>query len=243
MFLLLHFLYKLLLATSVCRSFRQGFSGCTFPRSLSLLSIAYCFSSSSSLPKSDCTVSSALHIANPHTTAAGSHARTRQIGRSSGCTGMGKMFDPPHLHRFQLAAARMRRPPGRSRPMVKQTRHRLCLWGLRSLCPLQDQRKADEACEAKGARIGMNGWVRIREPMSRGGFEGANLLLRINGTEDREEQEAVLLSALDNSVSTARGATDEALGVTTLLKPVEYLASTRMKRPAISNINNGKRTG
>jgi hypothetical protein len=89
----------------------------------------------------------------------------------------------------------------------------------------------------------MNGWVRIREPMSRGGFEGANLLLRINGTEDREEQEAVLLSALDDSVSTAPGATDEALGVTTLLKPVEYLASTRMKRPAISNINNGKRTG
>jgi Zn-dependent M28 family amino/carboxypeptidase len=70
-------------------------------------------------------------------------------------------------------------------------------------------------------------------------FEGTNLLLKIDGT-DKEEQEAVLFSAHYDSVSTAPGATDDGMGVTTLLQLVEYFASNRMQRTAIFNINNGE---
>ncbi|RXW23698.1 hypothetical protein EST38_g2170 [Candolleomyces aberdarensis] len=71
-------------------------------------------------------------------------------------------------------------------------------------------------------------------------FEGTNLLVKIDGTEDDDEKGAVLFSAHYDSVSTAPGATDDGMGVTTLLQLVEYFASNRMKRTAIFNINNGE---
>lgn len=69
-------------------------------------------------------------------------------------------------------------------------------------------------------------------------FEGTNLLVKIDGTEDTEG--AVLFSAHYDSVSTAPGATDDGMGVTTLLQLAEYFASNRQKRTAIFNINNGE---
>ena len=71
-------------------------------------------------------------------------------------------------------------------------------------------------------------------------FEGTNLLLKIDGTDDKEDPEAILFSAHYDSVSTAPGATDDGMGVTTLLQLAEYFASNRMRRTAIFNINNGE---
>lgn len=68
-------------------------------------------------------------------------------------------------------------------------------------------------------------------------FEGTNLLVKIDGTE---LDDAVLFSAHYDSVSTAPGATDDGMGVTTLLQLIEYFASNRMKRTAVFNINNGE---
>jgi len=54
------------------------------------------------------------------------------------------------------------------------------------------------------------------------------------------ELDAVLFSAHYDSVSTASGATDDGMGVATLLQLVDYLALNRPKRTAIFNINNGE---
>ncbi|KAJ3524154.1 hypothetical protein NMY22_g11129 [Coprinellus aureogranulatus] len=70
-------------------------------------------------------------------------------------------------------------------------------------------------------------------------FEGTNLLLKVDGTNDTD-QGAVLFSAHYDSVSTAPGATDDGMGVTTLLQLAEYFASNRQERTAIFNINNGE---
>ncbi|KAF5317305.1 hypothetical protein D9611_003592 [Ephemerocybe angulata] len=69
-------------------------------------------------------------------------------------------------------------------------------------------------------------------------FEGTNLLVKIDGTGDSDE--AVLFSAHYDSVSTAPGATDDGMGVTTLLQLIEYFASNRTEKTAIFNINNGE---
>lgn len=72
-------------------------------------------------------------------------------------------------------------------------------------------------------------------------FEGTNILVKIEGTEPRYwDKEGVLFSAHYDSVSTAPGATDDGMGVATLLQLIEYFAKHRTKRTAIFNINNGE---
>ncbi|KAF8899041.1 hypothetical protein BD779DRAFT_1666782 [Infundibulicybe gibba] len=70
-------------------------------------------------------------------------------------------------------------------------------------------------------------------------FEGTNILVKINGTEPG----GVLFSAHYDSVSTAPGATDDGMGVATLIQLVQYLARNRPKRTAVFNINNGEEDG
>ncbi|KAF8078261.1 putative zinc metalloprotease [Lyophyllum atratum] len=73
-------------------------------------------------------------------------------------------------------------------------------------------------------------------------FEGTNILVRIDGTEP-DEDSAVLFSAHYDSVSTSTGATDDGMGVVSLLQMVAKLAETRTKRTAIFNFNNGEEDG
>ncbi|KDR69787.1 hypothetical protein GALMADRAFT_160277 [Galerina marginata CBS 339.88] len=70
-------------------------------------------------------------------------------------------------------------------------------------------------------------------------FEGTNILVKIDGTEGSTEG-GVLFSAHYDSVSTAPGATDDGMGVATILQLVKFFAGHRMKRAAIFNINNGE---
>ncbi|KAF9047881.1 hypothetical protein BJ165DRAFT_1344476 [Panaeolus papilionaceus] len=84
-------------------------------------------------------------------------------------------------------------------------------------------------------------------------FEGTNVLVKVDGlgagadgNENNnadvmhEEKDAILFSAHYDSVSTAPGATDDGMGVATLLQLVKYFAQHRGKRSAIFNVNNGE---
>ncbi|KAF9002874.1 hypothetical protein BDQ17DRAFT_1399878 [Cyathus striatus] len=72
-------------------------------------------------------------------------------------------------------------------------------------------------------------------------FEGTNILLKILGTEEQYANEGgVLLSAHYDSVSTAPGATDDGMGVASLIQLSEYFAKNRPKRTVVVNINNGE---
>jgi Zn-dependent M28 family amino/carboxypeptidase len=71
-------------------------------------------------------------------------------------------------------------------------------------------------------------------------FEGNNLLVHIQGTS---AMPAVLFSAHFDSVSTAPGATDDAMGVVTLLQLVKYFTANRPKRDVLFNINNAEEDG
>jgi acetylornithine deacetylase/succinyl-diaminopimelate desuccinylase-like protein len=71
-------------------------------------------------------------------------------------------------------------------------------------------------------------------------FEGTNILVKIEGTRNDADSDAVLFSAHYDSVSTAPGTTDDGMGVVTLLQMVEYLAHNRPQRTAVFNINNGE---
>jgi hypothetical protein len=65
--------------------------------------------------------------------------------------------------------------------------------------------------------------------------------VKIDGSDPRyRDQGGVLFSAHFDSVSTAPGATDDGMGVATLLQLIEYFAENRAKRTAIFNINNGE---
>lgn len=68
------------------------------------------------------------------------------------------------------------------------------------------------------------------------------MLIKVDGTSGSSEG-AVLFSAHFDSVSTATGATDDGVGVVTLLQLVEYFAEHRTKRTAIFNVNNGEEDG
>ncbi|EGO00552.1 hypothetical protein SERLA73DRAFT_50249 [Serpula lacrymans var. lacrymans S7.3] len=75
-------------------------------------------------------------------------------------------------------------------------------------------------------------------------FEGINILVKIDGTESEySDKGGVLFSAHYDSVSTAPGATDDGMGVVTLIQMVEYLSKARPKRTVIFNINNGEEDG
>lgn len=72
-------------------------------------------------------------------------------------------------------------------------------------------------------------------------FEGNNILVKIDGKQSALE--AVLFSAHFDSVSTAPGATDDGMGVATLLQLVDYFANNIPKRTVIFNINNAEEDG
>ncbi|KAF8578706.1 Zn-dependent exopeptidase [Ramaria rubella] len=72
-------------------------------------------------------------------------------------------------------------------------------------------------------------------------FEGNNILVKIDGKQP--DVEAVLFSAHFDSVSTAPGATDDGMGVVTLLQLIDYFANNSPKRTVIFNINNGEEDG
>lgn len=72
-------------------------------------------------------------------------------------------------------------------------------------------------------------------------FEGTNILVRIDGTDPNfSNTGGVLFSAHYDSVSTAPGATDDGMGVATLLQLITYFAAHRPKRTVVFNINNGE---
>lgn len=75
-------------------------------------------------------------------------------------------------------------------------------------------------------------------------FEGTNILLKIEGTHSNASNAydggAVLFSAHYDSVSSASGATDDGMGVVTLVQLAQDLARHRPKRTAVFNINNGE---
>lgn len=74
--------------------------------------------------------------------------------------------------------------------------------------------------------------------------EATNILVKIEGTDpEYASSGGVLFSAHYDSVSTASGATDDGMGVATLMQLVEYLAKNRPKRTAVFNINNGEEDG
>ena len=75
-------------------------------------------------------------------------------------------------------------------------------------------------------------------------FEGTNILVRIDGSDpEYQDKGGVLFSAHYDSVSTAPGATDDGMGVATLMQMVEYFGERRPKRTAVFNINNGEEDG
>ncbi|KAF8595588.1 Zn-dependent exopeptidase [Ceratobasidium sp. AG-I] len=69
-------------------------------------------------------------------------------------------------------------------------------------------------------------------------FEGDNLLVKIDGQDP--SLSAVLFSAHFDSVSTGLGATDDGVGVVTLLQLVKYYATHDHLRTVVFNINNGE---
>ncbi|KAG1734465.1 hypothetical protein EDB19DRAFT_1854474 [Suillus lakei] len=75
-------------------------------------------------------------------------------------------------------------------------------------------------------------------------YESDNILVKVEGS-DKEYQESggLLLSAHWDSVSTAPGATDDGMGVVTLLSMVRYFAENRPRRTVVFNINNGEEDG
>ncbi|EJD52382.1 hypothetical protein AURDEDRAFT_111110 [Auricularia subglabra TFB-10046 SS5] len=72
-------------------------------------------------------------------------------------------------------------------------------------------------------------------------YESTNILVRILGR--KPALDAVLVSAHYDSVSTAPGATDDGMGVVTLVALVEYFAKHPPTRTIIFNCNNGEEDG
>ena len=74
-------------------------------------------------------------------------------------------------------------------------------------------------------------------------FEGTNILVKIDGTDSDSGADGVLFSAHYDSVSTAPGATDDGMGIASLIALVEYLGERRPKKTAVFNFNNGEEDG
>jgi acetylornithine deacetylase/succinyl-diaminopimelate desuccinylase-like protein len=76
-------------------------------------------------------------------------------------------------------------------------------------------------------------------------FEGTNVLVKVDGSDPDFSlaNGAVLFSAHYDSVPTAPGATDDGMGVASLISLLEYLALHRPRRTAVFNINNGEEDG
>lgn len=78
-------------------------------------------------------------------------------------------------------------------------------------------------------------------------FEGTNVLLKVDGTDSPladpdSGPDGILFSCHYDSVSTAPGATDDGMGVATLLELAEYFSvpERRPRRTAIFFFNNGE---
>jgi Zn-dependent M28 family amino/carboxypeptidase len=68
--------------------------------------------------------------------------------------------------------------------------------------------------------------------------------VKIDGTDpEYAHSGGILFSAHYDSVSTAAGATDDGMGVATLIQLVKHFTNHRGKRTAIFNINNGEEDG
>ncbi|TCD67779.1 hypothetical protein EIP91_011965 [Steccherinum ochraceum] len=76
-------------------------------------------------------------------------------------------------------------------------------------------------------------------------FEGTNILVKVDGTDASEMGNGVLFSAHYDSVSTGYGATDDGMGIVTLLQLIEYFSvpKRRPRRTAIFFMNNGEEDG
>ncbi|KAH9959052.1 hypothetical protein BC827DRAFT_1215483 [Russula dissimulans] len=74
-------------------------------------------------------------------------------------------------------------------------------------------------------------------------FQGTNILVKVDGTDNVIENDAVLFSAHFDSVSTAPGATDDGMSVIALVHMINYLVKNRPKRTSVFNINNGEEDG
>ncbi|KAN0137858.1 hypothetical protein V8E53_004342 [Lactarius tabidus] len=74
-------------------------------------------------------------------------------------------------------------------------------------------------------------------------FQGNNILVKIDGTDDSTEGDGVLFSAHFDSVSTAPGATDDGMSVVALVQLVNFLSKNRSRRTAVFNFNNGEEDG
>ncbi|CAK5277279.1 unnamed protein product [Mycena citricolor] len=74
--------------------------------------------------------------------------------------------------------------------------------------------------------------------------EATNVLVKIEGTDpEYSSSGGVLLSAHYDSVSSAAGATDDGMGVATLIQLVDYFTKHRPRRTVVFNINNGEEDG
>lgn len=82
-------------------------------------------------------------------------------------------------------------------------------------------------------------------------FEGANIMVYLRGTEDDPEdwwlnggnpksKGGVLVNAHYDSVSTGYGATDDGMGVVTILQLVDYFSTKRPRKGVIALLNNGE---
>ncbi|KAH9961137.1 hypothetical protein BGW80DRAFT_1463970 [Lactifluus volemus] len=74
-------------------------------------------------------------------------------------------------------------------------------------------------------------------------FQGTNILVKVDGTDNMTNNDGVLFSAHFDSVSTAPGATDDGMSVAALIQMVTFLSNNRPRRTAVFNINNGEEDG
>ena len=82
-------------------------------------------------------------------------------------------------------------------------------------------------------------------------FEGSNVLVKIDGADVDSNADpdlggdGLLFSAHFDSVSTAPGATDDGMGVATLISLVDYFSKeeNRPRKTIVFNINNGEEDG
>lgn len=72
-------------------------------------------------------------------------------------------------------------------------------------------------------------------------FEGNNIVVKIEGQQSALK--GVLLSAHYDSVYVSYGATDDGMGIATLLQLVSYFAKNKPSRSVIFNINNNEESG
>ncbi|TCD67775.1 hypothetical protein EIP91_011961 [Steccherinum ochraceum] len=76
-------------------------------------------------------------------------------------------------------------------------------------------------------------------------YESTNILVKVDGTDPQTLNDGVLFSAHLDSISTGPGATDDAIGIVTMMQLVEYLAhpERRPRKTAVFLFNSGEEDG